>query len=125
METLLCDGHSRERIALLVSYGRLHNKTSDNSRSDNFNSLDYNQHARSLRASSPFGGYRKIPKLSPSKYKPPLSGNAKTPSLNHPSKYKPLPGACTWKIALKYKVKQSKNSKFTSNYTASPIDFGT
>ena len=32
------------------------------------------------------------------------------------------PGACTWKIALKYKVKQSKNSKFTSNYTASPID---
>ena len=32
------------------------------------------------------------------------------------------PGPCTWKIALKYKVKQSKNSKFTSNYTASPID---
>ena len=26
------------------------------------------------------------------------------------------PGACTWKIALKYKVKQSKNSKFPSNY---------
>ena len=65
VETLLCNGHSRERIALLVSYGRVHNKTSDNSRSDNFNSLDYNQHARSLRASSPFGGYRKIPKLSP------------------------------------------------------------
>ena len=35
------------------------------------------------------------------------------------------PGACTWKIALKYKVKQSKNSKFTSNNKASPIDFET
>ena len=32
------------------------------------------------------------------------------------------PGACTWKIALKYKVKRSKNGKFTSNYKASPID---
>ena len=28
-------------------------------------------------------------------------------------------------IALKYKVKQSKKSKFTSNYKASPIDFKT
>ena len=28
------------------------------------------------------------------------------------------PGACTWKITLKYKVKQSKNGKFTSNYKA-------
>ena len=35
------------------------------------------------------------------------------------------PGACTWKITLKYKVKQSKNGKFTSNYKASPIDFET
>ena len=35
------------------------------------------------------------------------------------------PGGCTWKIALKYKVKQSKNGKFTSNYKASPIDFET
>ena len=26
------------------------------------------------------------------------------------------PGVCTWKIAPKYKVKQSKNGKFTSNY---------
>ena len=33
------------------------------------------------------------------------------------------PGACTWKIALKCKVKQSKNDKFTSNFKASPIDF--
>ena len=32
------------------------------------------------------------------------------------------PGTCTWKIALKYKVKQSKNGKFTSNYMVSPID---
>ena len=38
--------------------------------------------------------------------------------------YKPL-GACTWKIALKYKVKQSKNGKFISNYMARPIDFET
>ena len=52
----------------------------------------------------------------------PLTGNAKNPQLNRPSKYEPL-GACTWKIALKYKVKQSKNGKFTSNYKASPIDF--
>ena len=29
----------------------------------------------------------------------------KNPPLNRPSKYKP-PEACTWKIALKYKVKQ-------------------
>ena len=46
------------------------------------------------------------------------------PPLNSPSKYK-FPGACTWKIALKDKVKQSKNGKFTSNYTASPIDLET
>ena len=37
--------------------------------------------------------------------------NTKNPSLNLPSKYKP-PGACTWKTALKYQVKQSKNGKF-------------
>ena len=41
-----------------------------------------------------------------------------------PSKYKP-PRACTWKIALKYKVKQIKNGKFTSKYKASPINFET
>ena len=33
------------------------------------------------------------------------------------------PGACTLEIALKYKVKQSKNGKFPSNYRASPIYF--
>ena len=92
VETLLCNGHSRKRTVLLVTYGHLHNKTYNNSISDNLNSPDYNQPcARSLLSSSPFGGYRKIPKISPSKYKPPLSGNAKTPSLNHPSKYKPPP----------------------------------
>ena len=56
----------------------------------------------------------------------PQTGNAKNPLLNHPSKYKPPPpGACSWKIALKYKVKQSKNGKFMSNYKATPIDFET
>ena len=59
--------------------------------------------------------YHKIPKVSPPNH------NAKNPPLNHSSKCKPL--ACTWKIALKYKVKQSKNGKFTSNCKASPIDF--
>ena len=64
--------------------------------------------------------------MSPTKYKPPQIGNAKNPPLTRPSKYKPPPpGACTWKIALKYKVKQSKNGKFTSNYKANPIDFET
>ena len=37
----------------------------------------------------------------------PQTGNAKkNPPLNRPSKYKP-PGACTIKIALKYKVKHT------------------
>ena len=63
-------------------------------------------------------------------YKPlqiytPYPVTQKNPSLNRPSKYKQPPVACTWKISLKYKVKQSKNGKFTSNYTASPIDFET
>ena len=71
--------------------------------------------------------YRKIPKISPFMYKPlqiqaRQTGNAKTPPLNRSSKYKP-PGGCIWKIAVKYKVKQSENGKFTSNYKAGPIDF--
>ena len=65
-----------------------------------------------------------LPCISPSKYKPPQTGNAINPPLNRPSKYKP-PEACTWKIALKYKVKHSQKGKFTSNYKASPIDFET
>ena len=36
--------------------------------------------------------YRKIPKISPSKYKPPQTGKAKNPPLNSPSKYKPPRG---------------------------------
>ena len=71
-----------------------------------------------------FRSYRKIPKISPSKYKPPKPVTQKNPPLNRPSKYKP-PGACTRKIALKYKLKESKNGKFTSNHKASPIDFET
>ena len=61
----------------------------------------------------------------PLQIKAPQRGNAKKPPLNRPSKYKPPPGPCTWKIALKYKVKQSKTGKFTSNYKASPVDFET
>ena len=34
-------------------------------------------------------------------------------------------GAYTSKTALKYKVKQSKNGKFTSIFKAGPIDFET
>ena len=33
------------------------------------------------------------------------------------------PGGFYLEIALKYRVKQSKNSKFPSNYKASPINF--
>ena len=49
------------------------------------------------------GKYRKIPKISPSKYKP--------------------PGGLYLEIALKYKVKQRKNDKFPSICNASAIDF--
>ena len=49
--------------------------------------------------------YRTIPKISPSMHKPPRG--------------------LFLEIALKYKVKQSKNGKFPSNYKASPIDFET
>ena len=55
---------------------------------------------------------------------PPQTRNAKNPPLNRPSKLKP-PGDLYLEIALKYKVKQSKNGKFPSNYEASPIDFET
>ena len=59
--------------------------------------------------------------MSPSKYRP---SKLKNPPLNRPSKYEPLRGLYL-EIALKYKVKQSKNSIFPSNYKASPIDFET
>ena len=64
-------------------------------------------------------------------YKPlqiyaPQTGNAKNPPLSSPSKYKPPPpGGLYLEIVLKYKVKQSKDGKFTSNHKASPIDFET
>ena len=48
------------------------------------------------------------------------SSLAKNPPLNPPSKYKPSGGLFLLEIALKYKVKQSKNSKFPC-----PIDFET
>ena len=68
--------------------------------------------------------YRKIPKISPSKYKPPKLVTQKNPPLNRPSKHK-LPVGLYLEIALKYKAKQRKNDKFHSNYEASPIDFET
>ena len=48
-------------------------------------------------------------------YKPPKLVTQKTLREIAPPNISPL-GACTWKIALKYKVKQSKNGKFPSNY---------
>ena len=72
--------------------------------------------------------YRKIPKISPSMYKPPELTTQK-PLLNRPSKYKHPPppggGGLYLEISLKYKVKQNRNGKFPSNYKASPIDFET
>ena len=62
--------------------------------------------------------------ISFSKYKTPQTGDANTSRWNAASNISPI-GACTWKIALKYKVKQSQNGKFTSNYKASPIYFET
>ena len=70
--------------------------------------------------------YRKIPKISPSVYKPPKLVAQKT-SVKSPVQiyiYKPSGGLYS-EIALKYKVKQGKNIKFPSNYKASPIDFET
>ena len=46
----------------------------------------------------------------PLQIKAPQTRNAKSPPLNHPSKYKP-PGGLYFEIALKYKVK--KNGKFS------------
>ena len=68
--------------------------------------------------------YRKIPKITPSKYEPPKPVTQKKPRYFAPPNISP-PGGLYLEIALKYKVKQSKNGKFTSNYKASPIDFET
>ena len=48
--------------------------------------------------------YRKIPKISPSEYKPPKFITPKNPPLNRPSKYKP-PGVLYLETALKIKIK--------------------
>ena len=53
--------------------------------------------------------YRKIPKISPSKYKPPKLVTQKTLRYIAPPNISPLEGFYL-EIALKYKVKQSKNS---------------
>ena len=47
------------------------------------------------------------------------------PSVKSPLQIQAPPGGFYSEIALKYKVKQSKNVKFHSNYKASPIDFET
>ena len=57
-------------------------------------------------------------------YKPPKRVMQKTLRYIAPPNIS-SPEACTWKITLEYKVKQSKNGKFTSNYKASPIDLET
>ena len=59
--------------------------------------------------------YRKIPKISPSIYKPLKIVTQKNPPLNRPFEYKP-PGGLYMEFALEYKVKQSKNGKFPSHY---------
>ena len=56
--------------------------------------------------------YRKIPRISPSKYKPPNTPKyAKNLPLNRPSKYRP-PGGLYLEISLKYKAKQRKTANF-------------
>ena len=66
--------------------------------------------------------YKPAPNVSPQ------TRNAKNPLLNHPSKYKPPRGRSRLltaparglylEIALKYKVRQSKNGKFPSKFKA-------
>ena len=58
-------------------------------------------------------------------YKPPKNGHAEKRSIAPPNISPPR--GLYFEIALKYmyKVTQSKNGKFTSNYKASPIDFET
>ena len=82
----------------------------------------------SLLISWPTVKFRKLapPSISPSKSKPPKLVTQKTHRINCPSKDKPPPPVGLYlEIALKYKVKQSKNGKFPSNYKASKIDFET
>ena len=69
--------------------------------------------------------YHKILKISPPKYQPPKSVTQKNPPLNCPSKYKPTGDLHMENFPQTQSKKKSKNSKFTSNYKASPIDFET
>ena len=66
--------------------------------------------------------YWKISKIRPSMCKSLKLVTQVNPPLNRPSKYN-SPGGWYLEIALKDKVKQSKNGKFPSNYKGSPIDF--
>ena len=53
--------------------------------------------------------YRKIPKISPSMYKPPQTGNAKEPPIKRPSKYKPPGGLYLEKCPqIQSKTKQKR-----------------
>ena len=63
--------------------------------------------------------YPKIPKISPSKYKPHKLVTQKTLRYIAPPNISPPPtppGLVLGNSALKYKVKQSKNGKFPFNY---------
>ena len=66
--------------------------------------------------------YCKILKISPSKYKPPQTGNTKNPPLNHPSQYKPL-GSLYLENFPQRQSKTKQNGKFSSSYKAFPINF--
>ena len=57
-------------------------------------------------------------------YKPPKPVTQKNPLLNRPSKYKP-PGGLYLENNSQIQIEQSKNARFTANYTAGPIDFET
>ena len=61
------------------------------------------------------GKYRKIPKISPSKYKPPKPVTQETLRSIAPPNISPC-GAFYLEIALVCEVKQSKNGKFPSSY---------
>ena len=64
--------------------------------------------------------YRKIQKISPSKFKPPkLVTQKKNPPLNCPSEYKPP----YFEITLKYKMKQSKNGAVTHKFLHLPENY--
>ena len=65
--------------------------------------------------------YRKIPKISPSKYKP-LKLVTQQTLLNRPSKYKP-PGGLVLGNCPQIQRKKKKNGKFPTKNKVSLIDF--